>query len=208
MRTRSVLAVVAVGLATQVLASGCLVFPELKDKVVELATTGSVVTDFHAEGNNASYSQDTTIDIRDNVDVAQVLSDAGIDVSNVKSITLGGVAYRVTVADPDPSKQITSGNVTVQAGAAPSAQPLISNFTLHVGATKGWTTATLDPAGVTQLNDLLAAILAELQGGAAANEHIAYHVDGTISPAANTGFQYQLRLTLSIVGTVKVKTLG
>jgi len=70
----------------------------------------------------------------------------------------------------------------------------------------GWLTPTLDPAGVAELNGLLADILAELQGGSLANEVIAYHVDGTATPG-NTDFQYQLRLTISIVGTVKVKTL-
>ncbi len=207
MRIRRVLVLAAIGLVAQLLASGCLLFPELKDKVVELATSGSVITDFHAEGSNPSFTQDTTIDIHDSIDIAKVLSDAGIDASNVKSMTLGGVAYRVTVADPDPSKQITNGNVTVTRAGGVAAN-LITGFNAHVGAVTGWQTPTLDPAGVTQLNNLLADILGELQGGSAANEQITYHVDGGISPAANTSFQYQLRLTLSIVGTVKVKTLG
>lgn len=205
MRVKKLMMLAAVGLAAQTLASGCLVFPELKDRVVELATSGSVTADFHAQGSSNAYLEVKTIDIRDSIDVAQALSDAGIDVSDVKSINLGGVAYRITVPDPDPSKQVSSGTVTVQR-AGGTAADLITGLTAHAGAATGWLTPTLDPAGVSELNSLLADILAELKGGAPANETITYQVSGTAS-AGPTDFHYQLRLTLNIVGTVKVKII-
>jgi hypothetical protein len=207
MRARKVLSLAAFALTAQVMASGCLLFPELKDKIVELATSGTVTADFHAQGIINTYTEIKTIDIRDSVDIAQVLTDAGIDVADVKKITVGGVAYRITAADPTTGRQIQNGSITVQRQGGLAAD-LVTNFTANADATTGWITPTLDPAGVTELNNLLADILTELQGGAAANEVITYTVSGNSVPAdVSSDFRYQLRLTISVVGTVKVKTL-
>jgi hypothetical protein len=206
MRTRRILTLAGMALAVQMLASGCLLFPQLEDKVVELATSGTVTADFHAQGSVNAFTETKTIVIRDSIDNAQVLDDAGIDVSDVKTITLAGVAYRVTVADPDPTKQVTSGDVSFDRGGV--NHPLITNFSGSAGATTGWITATLDPNGVADLNTLLAEMLTELQQGSpAADDAITYHVNGLAS-SGNTDFWWQIRLTLSIVGTVKVKTLS
>jgi hypothetical protein len=207
MRARKVLSLAVLALTAQVMASGCLLFPELKDKVVELATSGTVTADFHAQGVINSYTEIKTIDIRDSIDIAQVLDDAGIDVADVKSVTLGGVAYRITGADPTTGRQITNGSITVQRQGG-LAEDLVANFTANADAVTGWITPTLDPAGVTELNNLLADILTELQGGAAANEVITYTVSGNSVPVdVSSDFTYQLRLTISVVGEVKVKTL-
>ncbi len=207
MRARKVLSLAALALTAQVMASGCLLFPELKDKIVELATTGTVTADFHAQGIVNTYTEIKTINIRDSVDIAKVLTDAGIDVADVKKITVGGVAYRITVADPTTGRQITNGSITVQRQGGLAAD-LVTNLTANADAVTGWITPTLDPAGVTELNNLLADILTELQGGAAANEVITYTVSGNSVPVdVSSDFKYQLRLTISVVGTVKVKTL-
>jgi len=207
MRARKVLSLAALALTAQVMASGCLLFPELKDKIVELATSGAVTADFHAQGVINTYTEIKTIDIRDSVDIAQVLNNAGVDVADVTKITVGGVAYRVTVADPTAGRQIQNGSITVQRQGGLAAD-LVTNFTANADAVTGWITPTLDPAGVTELNNLLADILTELKGGAAANEVITYTVSGNSVPAdVSSDFQYQLRLTISVVGTVKVKTL-
>jgi hypothetical protein len=184
--------------------TGCLLFPQLKDKVVDLVTGGSVAADFQARGSTNVYSETKIIDIRDSIDIRKVLDDAGIDVEAVKSITLGGVSYRITKAQP--TRQITNGTVMVQRSTGPM-DTLVVNFIGDAGSVTGWITPTLHAAGVAQLNDLMADILTELQGGALADEVITYHVSGTSEPAGDTDFDYQLRITISIVGEVKTKWL-
>jgi hypothetical protein len=183
--------------------TGCLLFPQLEDKVVDLVTSGSVAADFQARGELNTHNQTKTIAIRDSIDIRKVLDDAGIELEKVKSITLGGVSYCITKAEP--GRSITNGTITVQREGG-SAAVLVSGFAADAGALTGWITPTLDPAGVTELNNLLADILDELQGGGLANEVITYHVSGASVPAdVETNFDYQLRITISIVGTVETK---
>jgi hypothetical protein len=187
---------------------GCVLFPQLKDKVVELATTGQVVTGFTAAGSDNTIDELKNINIPDYVDIRSTLDDAGIDASDVVRITVGGVAYRIT--RPEPGRVITSGSVGVSTGTDQSAgHTLVTSFTGNAGAATPWITATLDADGVTQLNDLLGAILDDLKNGTSnADQHITYHVSGLSTPTGTpTDFDYELRLTLSIVGKVKVKTL-
>jgi hypothetical protein len=192
-------------LASQTLG-GCVLFPELKDKIVDLVTGTSVKVSFPVNGLIDVYNDSKTINIRDSVDIGKVINDAGINISDVKSITVSGVAYRITQADTDPSRQI-NGAVQVAASGGPLTN-LIDNFNAACGKKTGWNKVTLDPAGVTQLNHLCAAILAELQGGPAADEHLGYSVAGTSTPiGVNSDFAYEIRLTINIVGKVKVKTL-
>jgi hypothetical protein len=205
MRNHRFLATTTLALLALTAGTGCMLFPQLKDKVVDLVTSGSVTAGFQARGSTDVYSETKTIDIRDSLDVAQVLDDAGIDVADVKSITLGGVSYRITKAQA--GRTITDGTITVQRSGGAEAD-LVGSFTADAGAVTGWITPTLTAAGVTQLNDLLADVLAELQGGAPANEVITYSVSGTSNPTGtDTDFDYQLRLTISIVGKVKTKWL-
>jgi len=86
---------------------------------------------------------------------------------------------------------------------------LITGFSAACDKATGWIKVTPDAAGVTELNHLLRDILTELQGGAVANDTFTYSiVNGVSTPLdTNTDFEYQLRLTISIVGSVKVKTL-
>jgi hypothetical protein len=207
MRIHRMVTIAAVLLVAQVFGTGCVLVPTIKDRVVELVTGAQTAVPFHAQGSINAYSDSKTINLRDSVDVASVISDAGIDVSDVTSITLSGVAYRITVADPTAGRQITNAQVAVAVGGNSSAN-LVSSFTAKADAATGWITPALTAGGVTQLNNLLAAILAELKGGAPANEHITYTVTGNSTPSATpTNFQYELRISLSIVGKVKTKVL-
>ena len=194
----------ALVVALAVMNGGCLLIPDIKDKVVELAVTGSTVVEFHATGLINSFDEMKTIDLRDSVDLPGILDDAGIDVSKVTNISLSGVAYRISVADPEPSRQIVNGMVTVTRGGG-SEQPLVTAFSAPAGAVTGYTTATLDPAGVTQLNNLLDEWLAELQGGALANTVFSYHVSGGSTPSnVDTEFYWQVKITISITGSIEV----
>ena len=188
--------------ALAVLNGGCILIPEMKDRIVELALTGDAVVEFHAIGVTGAIDELKTINLRDSVDLAGILADAGVDVNDVTNIALSGVAYRVSVADPNPSKQI-DGNVTITQGGPPG-KALVSGFTAGAGAVSSFTTAPLDTAGVNVVNNLLTNWLKELQGGALANTIITYHATGTTPPAGNTDFYWQLKITLAVTGKVKV----
>lgn len=194
----------ALVVALAVMNGGCLLIPQLKERTVELAVTGSTIVEFHATGLINGFNDTRTIDLRDSVDLAGILDDAGVDVARVKTITLSGVAYRISVADPEPTRMIDGGTVKITRGGG-TEQSLVTAFTAAAGAVTGFTTATLDPAGVTQLNNLLTEWLAELQGGAIANTVFSYHVVGGSSPSTvNTEFYWQVKITISITGTVDV----
>lgn len=200
------LAVLALALST--LGSGCPVIPQIKDRIVELAVGGSTIAEFVASGVINTYDDTKTVDLHDGLDLAQIIDDAGVDVSDVESVKLSGVSDRVTVPDPNPGRTIANGTVTIQrAGGA--VTPLVTGFNVNVNSVTSFQTATLDPAGVAVLNALLADLLAEVKTGTpASNTMVTYHVSGQSQPTGvETNFTWELKVDVSILGTVKVKVL-
>src|SRR5438093_1101434 len=96
-------------LALAVMNGGCILVPEIKDRFVELAVGGSTTVEFVSFGTVNSYNETSTVDVLSGLNLAQILADAGIDVSNASKIALAGVDYRVTVADPDAAREIVGG---------------------------------------------------------------------------------------------------
>lgn len=192
--------------AGSVLSGGCLLIPEIEDKIVELATSGSTTVEFVSSGEVNSIDDLQTVDVRAGLDLAQILADAGIDVSDVTHIALSGVAYRITVADPDAGREIVDGTITIDRGGS-GPLTLVSSFNAAAGAVTDWQTVTLNAGGlaVAEINDLLGDLLEELQGGPPANTTLTYHVTGASLPAdVPTNFTWELRVTVSITGNVEV----
>lgn len=207
MRIHRFAPVLGVLLLVQVFAAGCLTIPTIADRVVELVSTQSVTEGFTADGTNNITVDQRTIDINSEVDIASALDDAGIDASNVTSITVASVAYRVTRGDTNSPARTIDGDVKV-ACQGNSSVGLIDNFSGAAGAPTGWIYPTLNPAGVAQINALLADLLTQVQGGATANSTLTYTINGVSSPTGvATDFDYELRLTINIVGTIKTKIL-
>ena len=205
MRIRHFWIPAALLLLAQTLATGCLLAPQLKDKVVDLVTGGEVVTTFDALGTLNTFNATQTITLRNEFDIVKALDDAGVDASSVKSITLSGVSYRITKAQA--GRTIGGGLVTVR-WAGGWTQPLVSDFNADAGALTGWISPPLNPAGVAVINQMLSFIVAELHGGAPAVDELTYGVSGTSNPQnTNSDFEYQFRLTISVVGSVKTKWL-
>jgi hypothetical protein len=196
----------ALVLAAQVAGSGCLLFPEVEDRVVDLALGASTTATLTASGEINTLDDRDTVDVVNDVDLAGVLADAGIDVSDLKSIAVSGVSYRISRADPTTGRAIQNGTVTIQRAGGPETT-LISNFASAADAVTPFQTAALDAAGVLVLNDILADILAELQGGPAANGLVYLHVAGQSTPSDPTDFEYQIKLDVSMVGSVKVQVV-
>jgi hypothetical protein len=208
MRTIKRLLPIAAVLALCAAMNGCILIPEIKEKIVQLALSKKVAVGLTASGTTGTHDDTKIVDIRDSVNVAQALEAAGIDAADVKSIKISGVEYRITRADPNATREIVNGTVTVQRFGGPVAN-LITAFNVAAGAVTGWNTVIPEAAGVTELNNLLADILTELQGGAAANEIVTVHVTGQSvtsppTPGSNTDFDYEIQVTISIVGDIHV----
>lgn len=207
----------ALVLALSVMNGGCVLIPELKDRIVELAVGGSTVVELTTNGDVNTLDDTDDVNVVSGLDIAGILADANVDVSDVTSIKFTGVEYRVTVPDPQADRAITDGLIEITrdpAGTPSGPYPLISDFNAGAGtgnAVTSWTAAAIDPDGnaVTQINNILAAILTGLQGGAtpsAGQTTIRYHVTGTSSPTGiATNFTYEIKLKITITGTVKVK---
>jgi hypothetical protein len=195
----------ALVLAFAVTNGGCVLVPKLKDRVVELAVTGSTSEVFSVQGSDTAVDETTTpFDVGADLDLAKILDDNGIDVSKVKSVKINKVEYRIVRADPDPTRAVTNGIVTIKRGVA-AAQNLVTAFSASPGAVSGFTNIPLDPAGVGVVNTLLEDIRAALPG-APANGLVTFHLTGnSTSTGGNpTDFDFELKITVTIVGTVSV----
>ncbi len=199
----------ALGLVALTLGAGCPTIPKIKERVVELAVGGSNSVTIEAAGIVNNHDDRGSVDVRAGLDLSKVVSDAGIDVTNVEDVKLAGVSYRTTRQDPTPNRRIVNGTITIQRGGGAEV-PLVDNFNADVNSATTYQGTTLNPAGVAVLNGLLADLLTEVKGGATApNTTITYHVTGQSTPTGvATDFQYEIKLDISILGTVKIKVLS
>jgi hypothetical protein len=194
-------------LIAAVMGNGCLLIPEVQKKTIELAAGGSTTIAFPVTGTIQSGSLAQAVDLTD-LDLTTVLSDAGINASNVTSIKLAGVEYRVSVADPEPGRQITINNITIQVGDG-ATKPLVATpFTDDVSSVYGFKLAPIDVASsdaVLEINGLLDNVLGNLKGGAPLNTALSCTMSAASIPAdASMSFTLELRLKVSVVGTMEV----
>jgi len=206
MRLHRLLPLSLIALAALSLGSGCPTVPSIQDRLVDLAVGGSTTLTIPASGVINTYDFTGPEDLNADLDLTSILDDAGIDVQDVKDVKLSGISYRVTVRDPNPGRTIANATVTAQSGGG-AAKPLVTNFTVKVDTVTTWTRAPLDTAGVTVINNVLASVLNSVKHGGAV-PIITYHVLGQSNPqGVSTSFTWQLRLDVSVVGTIKVKVL-
>lgn len=208
MRIRNLWQLPAVALLALSVQGGCILMPEMVDRIVELAVSGTVTEQLDAVGVVNTHDDRDTVDVRGELDLAAVLEDADIDVSKVKAIKVQGATYRTIRLDPQATREIQNGTVTVQRIGGP-AQVLISNFNARVNEVTTARTAQLNAAGVGVVNTLIGQLLTELQGGGSAGDaRIIYHVTGTSVPAGvATDFTWELKLIVSIVGEVDIEVV-
>ena len=220
MRMQTTLKTFALALPLAFALNGCILIPQIEDRVVELAVGHSVVIPFQARGINNFEDDAKVVDLDSDFDLATVLDDAGIDASDVKDVKLATVAYRVT--RPQAGRTITNGQVEFQLSAtAPGSLPtgappnagftqLVTSFTGDASTTTGWVAVPLAPAGVTALNTLLGQFLADVKNGTSTHSRfLTYHVYGASNPSgSNTDFDWEFKLELSIVGTFKTRVVN
>ena len=191
-------------LALVVSSGGCILIPEMEDRVVELAVGGASSAVFTVQGTNTVVDE-TLVANGAGLDLGQILNEAGIDVSQVTNIALAGVSYRILRADPDPSRELTNGTVTIQRGSGPVTN-LVTSLTAAPGVESDFQNVPLDPAGVAVIEQLLDDMLAALPG-VPANANVTLHLTGNSSSAGGqpTDFDFELKLTISVTGTVTVR---
>jgi hypothetical protein len=190
-------------------SSGCLLVPKIEDRVVELAVGATTTQEFTSLGDRDNFSESATVDLNSGIDLARILSDNGIDPSEVTSVSLSSVAYMTTKTDPAATRRISAGNVRLRRGAG-AETPLVTNFYADVNSVTTWRTLSLDAPGVTLVNQILADLLTIAKGGTpGGSTSVTYTVSGATTPAGvDTNFKWALKLTLSIVGKVKVKVVN
>jgi len=209
MRTKKILQWSAVPLvAFLALGANCPLIPEIEERIVELALLGSTAVEFTSQGEINTIDEVRVIDIRDDFDLDGLLDDAGVDVSEVKAIKVAGVSYRTTQAEVGTARTIMNGNVTIQRAGGPVV-PLVTNFSEFVNEVLSYKTAPLDPAGVDVINDIAADLLKELQDGTPANSTVTYHLTGDSTPInEETDFKWEVKVDVSVVGTIKVDVVN
>lgn len=192
--------------ALAVMNGGCLLIPQLKDRLVELALSGTSSTTFTVNGSATAADELATVNVSTELDLQTILNDAGIDVSQVTHIGLSGVSYRIVRADADPSREITGGTITIQRGIAGAVENLVTGFSAAPGAVSGYQNVTLDAAGVAVVNALLADILEDLKGTPNPEPSATFHLTGNMTSTSGTAadFDVELKVTIGITGTITV----
>jgi hypothetical protein len=194
-------------LIVAVMGNGCLLIPKVQKKTIELAAGGSTTIEFPVLGTIQSGTLDQTVNLA-GLDLATVLSDAGIDGSNVKDIKLAGVEYRVSVADPEPDREITINDITIQVGAGAEKKLVATPFTDAASSVYDFKLAPIDvasSAAVLEINGLLTNLLDNLKDGTALPTSLSCTMSAASIPAdASMNFTLELRLKVSVVGTMEV----
>ena len=186
---------------------GCILIPELKDRIVELAVGGTTVVGFVTNTATSSIDETNTVNILEGFNLGQILADAGIDPTDLIDIALSGVDYRITVPDPEAGRRIVNGNVTI---ARDLSLPLtlISGFGAAADAVTDWQPLPLDPGGaaVADINGMLNEIQTALPGDPPANRTtITYHLTGDSAPGnVATSFTWEMKIKITITGRVPV----
>lgn len=172
----------------------------VKDKIVEIVIGADVQAEFIASGELNTHNDNDTIDVKEDLDLANILEDNDIDANDIdEAPKVAGLFYRITQAEN--GRMITNGNLTVQRG---SGTPVVladgwSANAFPVTPEGDWIDVTyaLQNGGVQLLNTFLEECLVELKGGApATNTVFTYDVSGDSVPAdVATNFQYRVKIT-------------
>ena len=201
MRKSPILTLSALFLGAIVLmGDGCPFIPDVEEKLIELAVGSSTTMEFQARGSINVYEED--FDLEGGLDIEELLDDAGIGVQDVLDIALSGISHRVTL--PQAGRTIQNGNVTIKRDGG-TEKTLITSFSADADAVTDFITAELDTAGVSLINTMLKDLLLEVQGGPDAILTGTATVTGLSDPPdEETFFDWELKVDVTIVGTIKM----
>ncbi|MGH2570043.1 MAG: hypothetical protein ACRDGR_02375 [bacterium] len=189
-----------------------------KDVAIDFVVNAQSEATFEARGANDFGSDE--YDLMQDLDLATIATDYGVDVEKIEQVTFRGISYKVVRADPDPTRRIENGLLEIQFRNTPGdvlsypLVPLGTNFGTapddpgaprSAGAVTDWIdiTTLVDAAGVAQINQFLSRVLTSLKSGApAAGTVVFYHWTGDSVPLGNTDFDWRVQVTLNVITAV------
>jgi len=199
MKTHRLIPVAAlIALAGMTMGAGCPTVPKLEKRIVEVAAGGSYTQAFDVSGASGSLIDNVTIHASD-FNLAQIVSDAGLESGDVQGFKLTGVAYRITIADPNP--HAINGTIGVD------GTTLLTLTDQSVSAVTDWQRVDLNPAAVTTVNAYLQAVLDDLNNGTSGAGDLNLAINGTLSPGTSSTFSWELKLEFSVKGKLKEITV-
>ena len=204
-----------------ILGAKCPSIPEIREAVVQLVKTEStVVGPFLARGNDVA--DDGSLDLVAEYDIAGKLDEANIGVQDVETITVRKVEVRVSKPDPEPTRTITGGTVRARLAAGSSAddlvcpaggpfQPVVTGWSGVVNnfQTFAESNVMIESSGIDLLNCILNVYLTALRNGENPDPLVVeWEVDGVTDPPADADFDWEVRVTIDIVGEITTDVIG
>lgn len=198
---------VLAALALPLTASTCTTDKDV-DVVVGVPT--EVQVDIQSSGGQNHHNNTRAIDLKNELDLAGALDDAGVSASDVKSIAVTQIFYRIV--SPQAGKQETNGHVEITRGTlngglftGGTAVVVADGYGADLGTlSPDWIdiTNTLKP-GITVLNGLATDLLNELKNGTPAqNTAILYNVSGDVTPSSTpTLVGWKIKIVFQVVTT-------
>jgi len=203
----SIAGLLCLGLALS--AAECPNIPEVETRLVDLALNGSTTRVFQARGSNNVYQETKTIDIEEAIDLDSILveiEDVIADADSVQ-ISASSISYRIVV--PQAGRSIANGQLSVERGSG-GPVTIATGFSMDASAVTDWITVPLSSGGVNLVNDMLQDVLVAWQKGTSVpNSQLTYAVAGNSLPAGSeTNFDWELKLTVSIVAPIEVDVIN
>jgi hypothetical protein len=178
-----------------------------EDKVIFIAVGLDTTAGFIASGVTNEIDDTKTIDVRDDLDLANNLDENDIDPEDISVIKVSRIYYRVTV--PEAGRAIVSGDVTISRDGVTGPLPLVSGFSGDASQVTDWIEITdlLQAPAVNELNDFMQEMLNELKGGApVTTTQWTYNVTGTSTPVEDpTNFEWELKVSFAVQAEQEVE---
>lgn len=219
MRISRLQQVLALALVVLTAEGGCIILPEVKSKIVELVASATACDTLDASGLiNNLYDEKGSFDIKAGVDFQEIADAAGVSLDDIDTVYVSGVTYMVTEPDPEPTREISNGNVTVQRGnlvgttftGVGPVQTIITNFSVVVNTVTTDTTAPVDAAGIQLIEQLVNECLKEAKGTGppVTNTAIEYTLSGQSLPQDdNTSFMWRICVSLNMPAPTEVDVI-
>ncbi|GJM44584.1 MAG: hypothetical protein DHS20C21_14260 [Gemmatimonadota bacterium] len=170
-----------------------------KDKLIALIIDADLIGVFQASGELNVHSDTDTINLRDELNLDQVVADQGVDVHAIDPDALKVKRIFYKIVTPEAGRSITNGQVSLDGIS------LATGLTVSAATATDWIdiTTRLSAGGVIYVNSFLKAVVLDLQNGTSnAPPTVTYSVSGNSLPADDpTDFVWSVKL--EITGIVK-----
>ena len=179
------------------LTAGTCTEEKIVDLVIGLPTTAT----FLADGELNVHFDEALVDVKEDLDIAGALEDADLEASDIETIQIVQIFYRVS--RPEAGRSIENGELQfTRVGAPGGSHLLVSGVDADMSAVTDWIDVTdkLQP-GINEINAFLDECVAELQGGPpVVNTQFLYEVSGDSVPGeVPTDFEWQVKIVIQAV---------